>query len=229
MTYIDLINAFEKWLETNYLPSSAQLLWYKLISLFNKAGWSEWVTVDNYRLMSVMQMSSEKTLIRCRDKLIESNFFMFKKGKKGSPNQYKINTVNFTVQMTGQTTVQMGVQTTVNVSNINRLRQDKDIKKNIKKKYGENENVLFTDEEYEKVKAYFPNDYTERIQALDDYIQSKGKKYKDFFATLKTWARKEGYKPPAVLSPPKEDFKEIDIENLSAEEYQKLVKGENNV
>ena len=36
MSYIDLINAFEKWLETNYLPSSAQLLWYKLIMLFNK-------------------------------------------------------------------------------------------------------------------------------------------------------------------------------------------------
>nr|DAI43460.1 MAG TPA: hypothetical protein [Caudoviricetes sp.] len=36
MSYIDLINAFEKWLETNYLQSSSQLLWYKLIALFNK-------------------------------------------------------------------------------------------------------------------------------------------------------------------------------------------------
>lgn len=126
MTYIDLINAFEKWLETNYLPSSAQLLWYKLIALFNKAGWSEWVTVDNYRLMSVMQMESEKTLIRCRDKLIENNFFEYRKGKKGSPNQYKINTVNFTVQTTVKTTVQMGVKTTANVSNINRLRQEEE-------------------------------------------------------------------------------------------------------
>ena len=79
MTYIDLINAFEKWLETNYLQSSAQLLWYKLIALFNKAGWSEWVTVDNHRLMSMMQMNSEKTLIRCRDKLIESKLFEYEK------------------------------------------------------------------------------------------------------------------------------------------------------
>ena len=90
MSYIDLINAFERWLETNYLPSSAQLLWYKLTAIFNKAGWCEWVTVDNHRLMSVMQMESEKTLIRCRDKLIENNFFEYRKGKKGSPNQYKI-------------------------------------------------------------------------------------------------------------------------------------------
>lgn len=121
MTYIDLVNAFEKWLETNYLPISSQLLWYKLISLFNKCGWCEWITVDNHRLMSIMQIESEKTFIRCRDKLLEAGLFEYRKGKKGSPNQYKINTVKFTVQMTVQTTV----QTTANVSNIN--RQDKDI------------------------------------------------------------------------------------------------------
>lgn len=121
MTYIDLINAFEKWLETNYLQSSAQLLWYKLIALFNKAGWSEWVTVDNHRLMSMMQMNSEKTLIRCRDKLIENKLFEYEKGTKSKPNKYKICTVNFAVNMTVKTTVDM----TVDVSNINRL--DKDI------------------------------------------------------------------------------------------------------
>lgn len=82
MTYIDLINAFEKWLETNYLPSSSQLLWYKLICRFNKCGWSEWITVDNHRLMCDMQIESEKTFIRCRDKLIEKNFFEYRKGKK---------------------------------------------------------------------------------------------------------------------------------------------------
>ncbi len=105
---------------------------------------------------------------------------------------------------------------------------DNDLEKeNIKKKYGENGNVKFTDEEYEKVKAYFPNDYTERIQGLDDYIQSKGKRYKDFFATLKTWARKDGYKPPSVIEPKKEI--EIDTGQLTQEEYMKLVKGESHV
>ncbi len=95
MTYIDLINAFEKWLETNYLPSSAQLLWYKLIVIFNKAGWSEWVTVDNYRLMSIMQINREATFIQIRNKLIEANLFEYVKGKKGQPNKYKICTYNF--------------------------------------------------------------------------------------------------------------------------------------
>lgn len=97
---------------------------------------------------------------------------------------------------------------------------------NKKKKYGENQNVFFTDEEYEKVKAYFPNDYEERIQSLDDYIQSTGKKYKDFFATLKTWARKEGYKPPNNPISQKEEFLEIDTSQLTEEEYGKLVRKE---
>ena len=95
MTYIELINAFEKWLETNHLPSVAQLLWYKLISLFNKAMWSEWITVDNYRLMALLDIKREATFISYRDKLIEARLFEYKKGKKGSPNRYKICTVNF--------------------------------------------------------------------------------------------------------------------------------------
>lgn len=95
MTYLELINAFEKWLETNYLPSLSQLLWYKLIALFNKARWSEWVIVDNYRLMALLDVKREATFISYRDKLIEAGFFEYQKGKKGSPNRYKICTVNF--------------------------------------------------------------------------------------------------------------------------------------
>ena len=95
MTYLELINAFEKWLETNYLPSLSQLLWYKLIALFNRARWSEWVIVDNYRLMALLDVKREATFISYRDKLIDANLFEYQKGKKGSPNKYKICTVNF--------------------------------------------------------------------------------------------------------------------------------------
>lgn len=90
MSYLDLILAFERWLETNYLQSSAQLLWYKIISLFNKSGWSEWIGVDNRRLMVMMQIKREATFIELRNKLLEAKLFEFKRGKKGQPNQYKI-------------------------------------------------------------------------------------------------------------------------------------------
>ena len=95
MSYLDLIVAFEQWNETNYLPSLAQLLWHKIVCLFNKAGWCEWISVDNHRLMAMMKIGRESTFIALRDKLIENHFFEFKKGKKGQPNRYKICTVNF--------------------------------------------------------------------------------------------------------------------------------------
>ncbi len=95
MTYIDLINGFEKWLETNYLPNQSQLLWYKLIRLFNRCGWCEWITVDNRRLMSIMRIEREATFIEVRNALIDNKLMFYIKGKKGQPNKYKINTYNF--------------------------------------------------------------------------------------------------------------------------------------
>lgn len=95
MEYILLIQAFEEWLETNYLPKDAQLLWYKLIALFNRAGWSEWIAVDNQRLMASMQIKREATFLELRNKLLEKKLFEFQKGKKAQPNRYKICTFNF--------------------------------------------------------------------------------------------------------------------------------------
>ena len=59
-----------------------------------------------------------------------------------------------------------------------------------KHKYGEYKNVLFTNEEYEKLKNEFP-DYQERIERLSEYIASKGTKYKNHLATIRSWAKKD--------------------------------------
>lgn len=86
--------------------------------------------------------------------------------------------------------------------------------------YGEYKNVFFTNEQYRKLLNEFPNDYNERIQRLDDYIQSSGKKYKDCLATIRTWARKEGYIKPS------EQKEEHYVENtMSVEEYFAKLKG----
>ena len=63
--------------------------------------------------------------------------------------------------------------------------------KKVKHKYGEYGNVYFTDEQYEKLKKEFPDDYEKRIQNVDDYVQTTGKRYKDFLAVIRTWAKKE--------------------------------------
>ena len=67
--------------------------------------------------------------------------------------------------------------------------------KAVRHKYGMYEQVLLTDEDYEKLKAEFPHDYSERITRLDEYIASTGKKYKNHLATIRAWARKD--KPAA--------------------------------
>ena len=89
--YILLNEGFHNWLEANYLPGLAQFIFLKLIHLFNVAGWSEWVQVDNQKLMVMVQIKREQTFIEHRDKLIERGLIIFSKGKKGSPNKYKLN------------------------------------------------------------------------------------------------------------------------------------------
>ena len=99
MSYIDLINAFEKWLESNSLPVPSQLMFYKFLVFFNRAGWAAWVQVDNRRVMYAMQMTDEKTMIRHRDKLVNAGLIEYKRGKKGSPNSYHLNLSAFTGKM----------------------------------------------------------------------------------------------------------------------------------
>jgi len=117
MNYIAEINAFEQWLETHTLPITAQLLWYKLMAFNNKTLWSEWMQVDNLRLMAALQMGREATLIKARGDLIKAGLIEYQKGKKGSPNRYHMisltdgNTFRSVVQTVGQTEVQSVVQT----------------------------------------------------------------------------------------------------------------------
>ncbi len=158
MNYIKELNAFERWLETNYLPATSQLLWYKLVALFNRCGWAEWITVDNQRLMVLIQCKSEKTFIRARDSLIEKGLFVYRRGKKGCPNMYRMvsfetinpvnNTVNLPVFMTVETTAHPPVETT----DITKQKQDqtilhKDKKKKCKAVAGDGQNNCSQDEQ----------------------------------------------------------------------------------
>ena len=62
--------------------------------------------------------------------------------------------------------------------------------KNKKNKYGEYENVLLTDEEFQKLQNEYP-DYLDRIENLSSYMASTGKAYKSHYATIKNWAKKD--------------------------------------
>ena len=66
--------------------------------------------------------------------------------------------------------------------------------KPVRHKYGAYKNVLLSDEDYTKLQAEFPRDWSERIERLSEYIASTGKSYKNHLATIRSWARKDKQK-----------------------------------
>lgn len=63
--------------------------------------------------------------------------------------------------------------------------------KAVKHKHGQYNNVLLSDEELKKLKDEFPSDWQERIERVSEYCASKGVTYKNYLATIRSWARKE--------------------------------------
>lgn len=64
-----------------------------------------------------------------------------------------------------------------------------------KKKYGEYNNVKLTDGEFEKLKSdYGEKIISEYIERLDEYIASKGVKYKNHNAAIRSWLRRANVK-----------------------------------
>ena len=61
-------------------------------------------------------------------------------------------------------------------------------------RYGAYQNVRLSDEEYGKLKAEFPADYSQRVERLSEYIASTGKRYKNHLATIRSWARRDEVK-----------------------------------
>lgn len=61
---------------------------------------------------------------------------------------------------------------------------------NIKHKYGQYNNVLLSDEELNKLKDEF-TDWEERIERVSEYCASKGKSYRNYLATIRSWSKKE--------------------------------------
>ena len=70
--------------------------------------------------------------------------------------------------------------------------------KPVRHAYGEYSNVMLSDEELEKLKNEFPSDWAERIEQVSTYCASKGKAYKNYLATIRSWARRDGKRKGAA-------------------------------
>lgn len=70
----------------------------------------------------------------------------------------------------------------------NRIEKKENINARARGEFG---NVLLTDSEYGKLKERFSEDQTKKaIEELSVYMQSKGKAYKDYYATLINWIKR---------------------------------------
>lgn len=91
INYISELNAFNRWLATNYLPPKSQLLWYRMMALFNQSGWEEEIVADNTTLMQQVGEKREATFIyQIRKPLIDNGLLQLYKGRKGHPNKYRM-------------------------------------------------------------------------------------------------------------------------------------------
>jgi uncharacterized protein YdaU (DUF1376 family) len=117
-----------------------------------------------------------------RSKFIESRI---ENGKKGGR---KKTTSLTTSEAYGKHKAKLGENENENIN------KDVITNKVIKHKYGSYNNVLLSDEDYQKLISEFPNDYRERIESLSEGIASKGYKYKNHLATIRSWAKKDNPK-----------------------------------
>ena len=94
-------------------------------------------------------------------------------------------------------------------ANVNALEEEREVdididkknKKSKKHKYGEYQNVLLSDQELEKLKKEFPQDWKDRIDRLSGYCESTGKSYKNYLVTIRNWAKREEKDKPKTNKP----------------------------
>ena len=216
VNYLAEIIAFERWLETNYLPISSQLLWYKMMNLFNRSGWSEWVIVDNLRLMAAMQMSREATLIKARDDLIKAGLIVYQKGRKGSPNRYKM--VYFTFKSVVQSEVK-GVVESVVQSEVKGVVESVDIYKHKQKqnmKKDTNVSKKFVPPTVEEVRRYCQErENNINPEEFVDFYKSKGwmvgkNHMKDWKAAVRTWEQNDKKRNQVAKATDRNSFRNFD-------------------
>lgn len=81
-----------------------------------------------------------------------------------------------------------------------------------KSKYGEYQNVSLTEDEYNRLKAEYPNHFERYIESLSNYIASSGKKYKSHNATIRMWLNRDKVQKGQV--------KEVDLTQIDQTQSQ---------
>lgn len=90
MNYLKEILAFHSLLEINQLDPVDQALWFHLIHINNKCGWTEWFTVANMSLQARLGGVDKKTVERHRVNLINAKLIEYKNQGKKQAGKYRL-------------------------------------------------------------------------------------------------------------------------------------------
>ena len=88
----------------------------------------------------------------------------------------------------------------------NHIQEVKEAKE-VKKVYGEFQNVLLSEDEHAKLIAKFNSTTEGWIESLSLYLESSGKKYKSHYATILNFSRRDG--DTQTQRKPKPDYKSM--------------------
>lgn len=124
--YIDELNAFDAWLETNEISTAAVALWYALMQIANKTGWKKTFNATNGILSVKTGGLSVPALHRARTALQSAGRISFRTRKGKQATEYTI--IPFTSSVAYRIvkqTDQVTDQRTVHIPRLEKTRQDK--------------------------------------------------------------------------------------------------------
>lgn len=77
--------------------------------------------------------------------------------------------------------------------------------------HGRYGNVLLSESDVEKLKVEFPADWQARIERLDEYVETSGRRYKNHLATIRSWARGDAMRASAANTADVYSYDEEDV------------------
>lgn len=205
MNYITEIKGFYDLVEMKCLSTGQIALWHALMYVNNKCFWEEWFTVPNLTL-ELLTGLSRQSISKNRNALKQAGLIDFKSnGTKATSYTLKSLQVGLqdSLQNSIQDSLQVGLQSSVqgslqNGSTLININETKHKKENINKKEkaaedvrhkrGEYKHVLLSDREISRLEKDYGTELAqESIRFLDEYVEMKGYKCKNYNLTIRKW------------------------------------------
>ena len=197
------------------LNPNAKLLYGEITALSNKKGYC--YATNEY--FAELYNLSTRTITELVKKLEDSKYIFceietkrFEDGTVKKERKIYINHIEVLQQNHIEVFPQNHIEENFaynNINNINNINNNNYTKpKSVKHKYGEYQNVLLTDDEYNKLKQKFNDNVTNVIKELDEGIELHGYKYKSHYLAILKWQEKRKLEQPSAPQQEEEETPE---------------------